>query len=127
MKPLTITAAVGLLALSSASFGGSPWTLPKDDFGGAVPLNMKHWVTYDDYPDVAAKSGQQGYVTVSFAIGVDGRMTDCNVIRSSGYSILDAIPCKVLPKRARFAPAKDANGIPITTRGSTSMSFWTHP
>src|SRR5947209_4902477 len=123
----TVTTAVALLALSSVCLGAPPWTLPKDNFGGAAALNQNHWATYDDYPDVAANSGQQGYVTVSFAIGVDGRMTDCHVSRSSGYSLLDAIPCKVLPKRARSAPAKDANGNPIATRGSTSMAFWTRP
>lgn len=127
MRILALAAAVTLFPVSSACIGSPPFTLPKDDYGGAVALNVDHWATYDDYPDSAARSGQQGYVTVSIPIGVDGRITDCSVIRSSGYAILDAIPCKVLPKRARFAPAKDEKGAPVTTHGSTSMGFWTEP
>ena len=127
MKLSVAAIAFALMVLASASVGAPPWTLPKDDFGGAVPLNRNRWSNVDDYPDAAAHAGQQGYVTVSYIIGVDGRLTNCNVVRSSGYPILDAIPCKVLPKRARFAPARDANGAPIATHGTSSMAFWTMP
>ena len=103
----------------------APWTVPESDFGGAVPRNEANWLLATDYPMAAVRAGQGGYVTVSFAIGADGRMSDCKVIRSSGYAILDTVPCKVLPKRARFSPAKDANGAPVATRGHTSLSLWT--
>ena len=124
MKGLGI-ATLSLLASSVA--GAQPWTVPKGDYGGAEPRNIDSWFSYHDYPDAAVKAGEQGYVTVSFTIGTDGRMADCTVVRSSGYARLDAIPCKVLTKRARFKPAKDASGAPTVTHRTTSMSFWTKP
>ena len=126
MKLRFATATAALLSLSSASFGGPP-AMPRDDFGGAKPLHVEGWFTADDYPDKAALWHQQGYVNVSFTIGTDGRMTNCQVTRSSSYPLLDAVPCKVLTKRARFAPAKDSAGAPVATHGSTSMGFWMRP
>jgi protein TonB len=101
--------------------------MPKSDWGGAKPRNLGDWYSYNDYPDEAADADEQGYVTISFTVGIDGRMTDCKVVRSSGYARLDAVPCKVLPKRARFKPAKDAMGAPIVSHGTTSMAFYTKP
>jgi protein TonB len=116
---------VGFAGLAGQSVSASKPTPPASDWGGAVPLNLRSWFSYEDYPDAAAIAGEEGYVTVAFAIGADGRMSDCQVTRSSGFKRLDDIPCKVLPKRARFKPALDANGAPMATRGSTSMSFYT--
>ena len=124
---LLAPALVALLTFSSAGLGAPPWLMPKDDFGGAVALNGNRWSNADDYPEDAWRARVQGYVTVSFVIGADGRMTNCQVVRSSGSQILDAVPCKVLSKRARFAPAKDSSGAPIATHGTTSMGFWTEP
>ena len=104
---------------------GQPWRTPPDNFGGAVPLNRNEWYNFNDYPTSAVSGGEEGYVTVSFTIGTDGHMSDCRVVRSSHYPDLDAVPCKVLPKRARFSPAHDGSGAPIITQGTASMAFWT--
>jgi TonB family protein len=119
------TTALILLLISSSALAQVPWPLPKSSFGGARALNGRDWYKVSDYPDASASAGEQGYVTIAFDIGVNGRMSNCTVIRSSGYKRLDEIPCKILPRRARFAPATDANGTPIATKGTTSMSFWT--
>jgi TonB family protein len=124
MKRASIAAAMLLLSSNAMAV---PWAMPKDDFGGAVPLNRSDWLTADDYPANAALWHQRGYVTVSFAIRADGRASDCKVLRPSGYPLLDEIPCRLLMKRARFSPAKDGNGAPVATRGSTSVAFWTAP
>ena len=115
--------ALASLSLSPASLGPR-WAIPKEVFGGAVPLNERSWFTVDDYPDKAALWHQGGYVTVSFTIGTDGRASNCQVVRSTGYPLLDEVPCRLLIKRARFAPAKDSAGVPVATHGSTSMGFW---
>lgn len=126
MKTLVTIAMLSLLA-SPAPAAQAPWSVPLGNYGGAKPRNIDSWFSYDDYPDAAVKAGEQGYVTVSFSIGLDGRMADCTVVHSSGYARLDAIPCKVLTKRARLTPAKDASGAPIVTHGTTSMSFYIKP
>src|SRR5690242_9478648 len=115
------------LVLASPSIGAPPFNMPPDNMGGATPLNVREWFNADDYPDKAVMWHQQGYVTVSFTVGADGRVANCQLARSSGYSLLDEVPCKLLTKRARFRPAKDSNGAPMPTQASTSFAFWTEP
>jgi len=123
MKFGAIFVTLSLLVNTSVA-QAAPWKLPKSNWGGAKPRNLSSWYGYNDYPTAADRAGEQGYVTVAFDIGIDGRMANCTVVRSSGYSRLDAVPCKALPQRARFRPAKDASGRPVVTRGTTSMAFW---
>jgi len=104
---------------------GPPWRVPKSDFGGAKPLNLSGWYSAQDYPLTAIRAGEQGYVTVEFTIGDNGRPIRCRVVRSSGYPDLDAVPCRALMERAIFKPATDSNGHARETVASTSMSFWT--
>jgi TonB family protein len=112
-------------ALFGTSLNAAPWPEPKSDFGGAEPLNLSSWYTFEDYPQSALAGNEQGMVVIGFTIGVNGRMTDCHVVQSSKHKDLDAVPCRVLTRRARFKPATDAQGQPRSTVGTTAMSFWT--
>lgn len=103
----------------------APWTLPESDFGGATPINEAKWIGFEDYPLSSIRAKETGYVVVEFTISAEGRVLDCDISRSSGHSRLDRVPCRLLEKRARFVPAKDENGIPRETRGTTAVSFWT--
>lgn len=53
-------------------------------------------------------------------IGVDGRVKDCTVTRSSGDSAIDKAACKALTLRSRFKPARDnyGNAIEDTYEGT---------
>ena len=68
------------------------------------------WVTNDDYPPSAQRDGVEGTTGFALAVGPDGRVTSCSVTSSSGSSILDDTACRLLQRRARFNPAKDASG-----------------
>ena len=124
MKSAFLALFLALVPISAVG-ANAPWKVPQGDYGGAVPLNLNEWYSFTDYPEDAVDAGEQGYVTVGFTITTEGQMTNCHVLRSSGFKRLDAVPCKVLPARARFAPAKDATGAPRITQGTSSMSFWT--
>jgi protein TonB len=121
-----------LLASLSAVFGvaaasaqqGPPWQVPVSDFGGAEPENLRAWFRVEDYPTDAMRRNERGFVTVRFQILPNGRVGECSVIRTSGHKRLDRVPCRLLEKRARFKPAKDAGGAAVTTVGTTSMLFW---
>jgi protein TonB len=117
--------AVCALVLASAAVAApkASWTIPESDWGGAEPLNIREWYTFNDYPMDAINDDEQGFVTVAFTISVDGNMTDCRAIRSSGYRRLDAVPCRILTRRAKFKPAIDSEGRPRATKGTTSMTF----
>ncbi len=76
------------------------------------------WVTNDDYPPAAIRSGDQGSVGVSFTINTQGRVENCQVTSSSGSSLLDRTTCQLVTRRGRYTAAKDAAGSPITSRAS---------
>ncbi|WP_343060469.1 energy transducer TonB [Sphingomonas rhizophila] len=68
----------------------------------------------DDYPPAALRSEEQGLTVVSLTIGTDGRVSNCSVTSSSGSTALDNATCSIIRRRARYTPAKDQNGQPIT-------------
>jgi TonB family protein len=68
----------------------------------------------DDYPAAAVRAGEQGTVEVKLAVGTTGRVTNCSVTSSSGSSALDSTTCRLLIARARFTPAMDSTGSPVT-------------
>jgi protein TonB len=94
---------------------------------GATPRgNPQSWVTDDDYPAAALRSGDHGTTGVRLAVGADGRVTDCEVTSSSGSGTLDSTACSLLRRRARFSPATDSSGNAVA--GSYSQRFtWKLP
>ncbi|WP_457354839.1 energy transducer TonB [Sphingomonas sp. UYP23] len=81
---------------------------------GAIPTGgAADWITAADYPAAALERNEQGKVGVELAIGDTGRVVACRINESSGHESLDQAACRALRGRARFAPARDANGTPI--------------
>jgi protein TonB len=117
-----VAATLGLVPASAQQ--RPPWTTPPSDFGGATPILSRPLLRFSDYPTSAVREGQQGYVVVRFTITARGRAADCVVTRSSGFRRLDAVPCRLILARARFHPARDANGQARATIATTSMQFW---
>jgi len=81
-------------------------------------------LTIADYPFAALRMGTQGRVIARLTIGTDGRVTECTVVASSGSPILDATTCRVALSRARFQPALDAAGRPVTVHDIVVVT-WT--
>jgi protein TonB len=85
----------------------------------AVPLSPRgspqSWVTNDDYPPSAQRDGVEGSTGVRVQVGPDGRVTACAVTSSSGSTILDDTACRLVTRRARFNPAKEAGGSAIAS------------
>ena len=77
----------------------------------------------EDYPTSALEREEQGTVVVSMQIGTNGRLTGCNVTKSSGSRTLDSATCRVLRNRARFTPARDTNGNPTSDTKSQSITW----
>jgi periplasmic protein TonB len=93
--------------------------LPKNPFapppGTPQPLgNPGNWSTTNDYPSRALREEREGTTGFRVSVGADGRVTDCQVITSSGHADLDAATCDNVRRRARFKPAVDARGNPTT-------------
>jgi len=81
--------------------------------GGGTALRLLEGdITGRDYPRAAARAGAQGTAGLRFTVGVNGRVTDCQVTRSSGNADLDETTCRLIKKRFRYAPSRDATGRP---------------
>lgn len=76
-----------------------------------------------DYPRSLMRKGVSGEVAVRFTILTNGRIDNCRVERSSGHRELDKLTCKIITKRLRFAPARDAQGTPVVSEGGNTFGW----
>jgi protein TonB len=81
----------------------------------------------DDYPSEAIAAEAQGTAQAQLTIGPDGRVTGCNLIKSTGNSALDSTTCNILRRRVKFTPARDSNGNPTTDTYTTPPISWVLP
>jgi periplasmic protein TonB len=81
------------------------------------------WATPEDYPPASLRNEEQGTTGFRLEIGTDGKATSCSITKSSGFSALDDATCKFVSRRARFKPAKDASGNPITDTYSSRVRW----
>jgi protein TonB len=89
----------------------------------AVKGDEAGWFTQEDYPPSAQRAGEQGTVGISWTVNAQGRAENCQVTRSSGSSALDDATCRLLVRRARYAPALDQSGNPMSTKKSRNVSW----
>ena len=90
----------------------------------AVPKgNPGNWATTNDYPSRALREEREGTSGFRVTIGTDGRVTDCQITSSSGHADLDAAACENIRRRARFTPASDSDGQPITDSYSNRVRW----
>lgn len=74
--------------------------------------NPGFWVTQNDYPSEALREEISGVTGFRLAVGTDGRVSQCEILSSSGSSLLDATTCTLMTRRARFNPARGGDGQP---------------
>jgi TonB family protein len=65
-----------------------------------------------DYPAEAQQARQAGQTIVRLVVGTSGRVIACDVAATSRSAALDAAACRILKRRARYTPARDARGAP---------------
>ncbi|MEI9926514.1 MAG: energy transducer TonB [Sphingomonas sp.] len=78
--------------------------------GGTTLRWIKGEIRDSDYPRAALRQGAHGTVGLRFTVGVKGRVTDCTVTRSSGNADLDQTTCRLIVRRFRYEPSRDARG-----------------
>lgn len=74
-----------------------------------------------NYPPDAARRRQEGWVELSFTIGVDGRVTDVQVVRSQPARVFDREAISAM-QQWTFEPAL-RDGQPVESRGARRMEF----
>jgi protein TonB len=92
---------------------------------GVQPKNQRSWSAriQEDYPRRAAQEEIEGTVGVRCTVTPDGRATGCSVTSSSGSDILDGAATKAVERYARFDPALNADGEPISASWSTRITY----
>lgn len=66
-----------------------------------------------DYRQIADMGSPYGDAELLLLINTSGRVERCRALRSSGSPAVDNILCQTLLARARFSPAREADGSPL--------------
>jgi len=74
------------------------------------PRQVAGKLRFSDMPEELLGPGEAASVAVRFTVGTDGRVSDCGVAKPSGKPGIDALACRLIEKRFRFRPARDAAG-----------------
>ena len=91
---------------------------------GPEPVNpLASYIADVDYPVEALGRRQQGTVRFRLAIDAAGNVTGCTIERSSGAPSLDAASCQLIGQRARFRPARGADGAPVPGTYASSIRW----
>jgi protein TonB len=97
---------------------------PKFQPKGAVPKGSPaNWATSNDYPSRALREEREGVTGFRVTVGTDGKVTDCQITRSSGSPDLDQATCDNVRRRARFTPATDGEGSPAAGAYASSIRW----
>jgi len=98
---------------------------PPSQARGVQPRNQSRWVQriIEDYPSRALRQEEEGTVGVRVTVGTDGRVAACSVTSSSGSSILDDAACRSMQRYARFEPALNDAGNPVSGNWSTRITY----
>ena len=73
------------------------------------------------YPPEAARRHQQGIVVLMLYISGGGTLDKIEIVKSSGYPLLDAAAIKEM-KQSKFEPAMDG-AIPVRSRAQASVTY----
>ena len=85
-----------------------------DDDGDGEPPRLRHMgIKSKDYPPTLSDNPAPRPLLTRLSIDAQGRVTHCAVTQSSGDAEYDAVTCRLVEQRSRFAPARDAHGKPV--------------
>lgn len=92
---------------------------------GVRPRGQGSWASriQQNYPARALREGTEGTVGVSVTVNGEGRVSACSVTSSSGSSALDEAACQGMQRYARFDPALNDAGQPISASWSTRIVY----
>jgi len=81
------------------------------------------WITSGDYPSPALRYELEGVAEFRLTIAPTGSPTDCTITGSSGSDVLDDATCAKVMARARFRPALDSRGQPVSGSYSNKVRW----
>jgi TonB family protein len=85
--------------------------------------SLASYVSRDDYPVSASARGEEGEVAFQLTTGADGRVTHCTILATNASSTLANTTCRLMRSRARFTPARDADGQLVADAGMAVLRW----
>ncbi|MEE4453851.1 energy transducer TonB [Novosphingobium resinovorum] len=84
-----------------------------DDEALTRPRQVRGRLHFSDLPPDLRETKAGGELKLRYRIGIDGRVSDCRILVSSGRPGLDATTCRLITERFRFKPSRNARGQPV--------------
>jgi Gram-negative bacterial TonB protein C-terminal len=81
------------------------------------------WVVSEDYPTKMLNAGQPAIVEFRMNVGPDGVPTQCHIQTTTRPKEFDDAVCGSLMRRAKFDPALDSDGNPISSYWRNRVTF----
>jgi len=82
--------------------------------GGASGVRLVRGITNRDYPgEIQRHWPPGGRIFTRLRVEADGRISQCDIMRSFGDRMADQWTCPLILRRGQFRPATDDNGRPI--------------
>lgn len=94
--------------------GSSP-TLAKAPAPASAPVPIGSpgdWIGSSDYPATALRYEMTGVTAFRLTVDEAGKPTQCEVVGSSGFDVLDTATCDRVMAKALFTPSRDRRGKP---------------
>lgn len=85
--------------------------------------NPGGWATTRDYPSISIRREEEGIASFRVSVGTNGRVTACEITRSSGHPRLDRATCDNVTNRARFEPARNDRGEDVVGTYSNRITW----
>ena len=129
MRGFAVAAVVALFSQAVLAHPHEAHDCPEHKTGGkavseaSAKANLASLVSDDDYPLSARTAREGGTVRFRLEVGVNGRVTNCTILQSSGSSALDSATCRIMRSRARFVPARDAAGNAVADTIENSLTW----
>ena len=92
------------------------------EFPGGQQAMMKYIAENIKYPVIAQENGIQGRVICQFVVEKDGKVSDIQVVRSSGEASLDKEAQRVINSMPRWKPGKQ-RGKPVRVKYTLPVNF----
>ena len=87
---------------------------PPPPYPPTPPRQIGGSISDADYPAAAIRSRVEGRARMRLSVSEAGRVTGCQIVESSGSSVLDSTSCALLQRRFRYQPATSA-GQPVAS------------
>ncbi len=92
--------------------------------GASRPRLIRGQIRNRDYPREASRADAEGTVVAVYTVDIEGRARNCSIMRSSGNSALDSTTCRLIERRFRYEPARDASGRPVASETGWQQRWW---